>query len=670
MSLMPTRTKNVTPKVGFVSVTEWQRGRQTRFDIDRMPVDALRVTENVQLDQNGTITPRPGLRLYYSPVGTVMGQVYEYVYMDTTKAPNVPVTRLIWLENRSGTGYVCTNQDGGTATQISGKTYSVSAKAHFEQIYGKVLVMNGIDYLSYMDIQTQTITPFNALATPGAPTATATGISGTTYSLRYRVTAANQGETAGSTAAVVGVSQQRDTWNGTSQYVQLTGTIPAGAGRINIYCGDSAGNEWFLDSIAANGTTFTYTDTGSIALNTNRVCPVGDSTAGPRTTRARNIKGQVFMVGDTDNPGRIWFGGYGNSALDFSSFNGGGWVEPNKGGKDLPVNVVPFRDGKGTPMAACLSKGTNGTGKRYLLQPTTTTLGTTTINYMSVLEDSGADGTDSPDGILFLDDALWYPSRQGFKSTNTKPQIQNILSTTQTSDNISTDVNTLSSKYMDACVGLAYDRKLFWALPNQSTTNNQIWILDLRQNGSWYFPWYVNADWLWLYADNTTGMTYMMALVNNKFMVFDYSYATNDNGVTFQTNSGSGGIKFSNDGEIWGNVIDVTFVFNRPQGNINLSASAYTEDGIVTYTDVMNSAAKQSPPGWGQYGWGVNNWGNTESYPLAVSTSTARKTWTVAVDEECNLLTWGVSSTEAGVQYQLAEVVVRYANIGFKEVDN
>jgi hypothetical protein len=493
---------------------------------------------------------------------------------------STPETWLLWMENRSGVGTLVTAKNGGTQTVVTGKTYSATATAHFEQIYGKVLVLNGTDNLSYMDVQTQTITPMIALTQPStAPTLTPNGISGSVLTYRYKYAAANQGETAASIAGTQGVTKLREQWNGTTESMTIVCNRITGASRYNIYVGTETGFEYYLDTVTdpGSGTTFTYTDSGAIAENSNRIAPVGDSTAGPKTTRATNIKGQVYMVGDTDNTGRIWFGGNGASALDFSSFNGGGWVEPNKGGKDFPVIVKPFRDGKGTPTAVCFSKGTNGSGKRYLLQPATTTLGTTTISYMSVQEDNGQDGTDSPDGVVMLNDGAYYPSRTAFKTSTTKANIQNIISTTGISDNIANTIASLSSTSMDKCVGLANDQRIYWALPVGSTTNNQIRVLDLRQGGSWVGPWYIAADWLTLYADNSDGKTKMLALVNNQIMEFDTATATNDNGTAVATNVGSGNIKFSEDGIIWGSVIDVTFVFLRPQGNINVSVTAHTE---------------------------------------------------------------------------------------------
>lgn len=663
------------PNIKYLSGLNWQGGMNTRLDPDRIADTYLRTAENARLTQDGTVSIRPGLKLYGTqPVGIVLGEMYEYVRMNTAVTPNRPETWLVWLENRSGVGTVITAKDGGTHKVVTGANYSITARAHFEQVAGNVLITNGVDKLSYMDVQAQTITVMNALSQPTtAPTVTvSSALTGSNITLRYRYTAANQGETAGSPAGVVTALKLREQWNGTTESITITCPRITGATRYNIYVGDQAGFEYFLDSVAdpGSGTTFTYQDTGSIAETATRIAPAGDSTAGPKVTRATNIKGQVYMVGDTDNPGRIWFGGNGASALDFSSYNGGGWVEPNKGGKDFPVKVVAFRDGKGTPMANCLSKGTNGAGKRYLLQPSTTTVGSTVISYMSVQEDNGQDGTDSPDGVILLNDSIFYPSRTGFKTTSTKPQIQNLLSTSGISDVISPDVLALSTTAMDNCVGVTYDQVLYWSLPYASTTNNQIWLVDLRQKGAWMRPWYIKADWMVLYADNTDLKTKFLMLVGNKIYQLDEATNTNDDGTPFQVNIGSGELKFSPDATMWGSVLDVTFTFLRPQGNINLSVTATTEDGIVNLSDTMKSSATQSVSAWGRFGWAVDGWGMNDPDTLALSSSATKKSWTIPVDEQCKTISWAISTTDAGVSFQLSEVVVRYVQIGYLEQDN
>lgn len=673
MALNPSQQSTKPPQIAYNTNNAWVQGLYTRLNRDRTPLKGLATTENVQLTQNGTVAPRPGTRLYgtYQPTGTVIGQVFEFV------KPNSGVNErwLVWAENRSGTVFILVNKDGGTPTTITSGVHSINGNFHYEQIAGLVVIANGVDPLSYFTISTLAFTQFTSLATPTAVSATATSVSGSTYTLRYRVAAANQGESAASNAVTVGITKLRETWNGTSEFVTFvwnrptSGNIPK---RWNIYVGDQAGSEYYLDSVpdAGTGTTQSYVDSGSIAPTATRVAPPGDSSSGPKVTRMTNIKGQMYMVGDADNPGRIWFGSTNSGAsLDFSSYNGGGWVEPNTGGKDVPVKIVPFRDGKGTPMAACLSKGTNGAGKRYLLQPATTTLGSTVISYMAVTEDNGQDGTDSPDGVVILNDALWYPSQSGFKTSSTRAQIQNIISTTGISDNISTDVNSLSPITMSKCVGITYDQRIYWSLPNGSTTNNEIWVLDLRQQGAWLRPWRVAADWLLLYGENVSGKTLMLGLVNNQFIQFDQTTTTNDSGVVFQTNVGSGSIKFGSNEE-WAAVIDVTFYFLNPQGDINLSVNATTDDGVIPFTDVMSSGASQVASSWGRHSWGGNAWGGIGPSLKTVSASKARQKWTIEIGESCQAISWNINTTDIGVNYELAKVVIRSVPIGYLDVSN
>jgi len=665
-------------QIKFNNSRGWPKGVFSRLDVEQTPPDGLQTTENVLLNQQGTIGPRPGLKTYGTqPTGTVIGKPFEFVRMNTTVTPNVPETYMIWMENRAGVGYVIVSKNGGSHTVATGATYLTTGNPHFEQIYGKVLITTGVDNLSYMDAQTFVITTFTAISSP--TTVSATAQSGLTSSpapfitLRYRVTATSTvGETAASSSQTVSVNKMRDSWSPTTEYVTFVWNRVTGAQRYNIYVGDASGAEYFLDSVAdaGSGTTQSYVDNGSITETATRVAPSGDSTGAPKATRATNIKGQVFLVGDTDNPSRIWFGGdVAGSQLDFSSFGGGGWVEPNKGGKDFPVIVKPFRDGKGTPMAVCFTKGTNGAGKRLLLQPTTTTLGDTVITYMAVQEDNGQDGTDSPDAVVMVNDAAWYPSRNGFKVTNTKANIQNILSTNGISDNIAPDVMALSSLYMDKAVGLAHDQRIYWALPYLSTTNNQLWVLDLRQKGAWVRPLHVNCDALWLYSDNSDGKTKMLGLVNNKFMEFDPGTATNDNGTAFATNISSGAIRFDDLGLEDASVISVTFVFLRPQGDINCSVTVDTEDGLVTREGTLSGTGSQSVSAVGAYGWSEAGWGNLIPYsePYAIASSKARRTKTIEIDEECRSLTWGVSTTDSGVSYQLAEVIIQFVPIGYVE---
>jgi hypothetical protein len=658
-----------------ISVLEWLKGYESTLDDDRKNQDGLKTSSNVWLQQNGTIRPRPSLSTYgTAPPGTVLGEIYPYV--DSTSG--TAVNKLICMCVVTGVANVYISQDGGAWTKCTGKNYSTSAKAHFEQVYNTVLVMNGSDNLSYFSCGTTVITPFTSLATPAITSATVSTnlTSGASIPIYYRVSAVNQGETAGSTDATATVNAVRSQWNlggRSSDYVTLVWPRITSAQFYNIYCGDQTGLEYYLDTVQDPGTgsNVTYVDDNTINLNTNRLAPNGDSTAGPRVTRATNVLGQVFMVGDADNLYRIWFGGTGSTALDFSAFDGGGWVEVDKGGRDFPVKIHGFREGHGNPVATCLMQGTSGRGKIVHVAMVSTTVGSTVLTYAQIQEGNGQDGTVAPDGVIYAKDALWYPSKNAFKRTGSNPDLLNVLSTDNISDQIIPDAEGLNIKNMAACVGLEYQGRLFWAVPVNNTSNNQIWIYDLNRGGVWTNPWYINADWMCLY-DDSSGNTHHLVLVNSIIYELSYKQLTTDGTSAFTVDIVSGLIKFAPDGIDWANVIDVTFVLERPQGSINITVSGKTLDSS-SYSSVGTTSftSNATVVGWDESYWdrayakGYNagiGWDTIAKVPTI--TGTARTELTIEIDQQMQYLQFEVTSNTPGVDFQLADVVVRYVPIG------
>lgn len=658
-------TKYATPKIERLSYRDWLKGVVTANDDARTPTDGLKGAGNVVLDQDGTIRPRPSMSLYgEGTLGTVLGEVYEFVQSTTTGSVNWEIS----MQNVGGTTRPYIRKDGGTWTATTGKTYDNTAKAHFCQIDDKVLVMNGTDNLSYFDITTAsgtpTITPFTALSNPSAPSTAKTGLSGTSYTYYYAITAnSTVGETAASSTGSITVGAVRETWDATSNFVTVTWSSVASAQSYNVYLGNSVDQ---LQLIASGINGLSLKDDGTWAKDVSRIAPTGNSTAGPKVTRGSVINGQVFLTGDKDNPRYVWFGGFGDQILDFSPYGGGGNIELGRGAKEFPVKVMAFRNGKGDNVITALCRGTNGMGKRYVLSRNTITVGDTTIDFMEASEDNGQAGTDSPDGVILYNDSLWYPSRDGFKTTGTKPQLQNILSTNSVSNTIKEDIKNLNTANMSMCVGLGFEGKLYWALPNGSSSNNEIWTLDLDRKGAWMKPWSIAADWMWLYNDND-GVTHFCVLVDNEIYELSNNQATNDNGTAFPTSATSGIIKFSDDGMEWAKVIDVTFVLLRPQGNITLSISGKTEDSALTTIGSQTYNPETSVSGWSESEWeDYLGWADSETVPT--SYGDARVSVPIEIDESLNWFRWSLNTQDIGVDYQLSDVVVRFVKIGVLDI--
>lgn len=538
-----------------------------------------------------------------------------------------------------------------------------------------MVVMNGVDNLSYYDISGNVITPYTALSNPSAPTLTTNNVGGTGFTVTYRITAnSNVGETAASNALSVTVDTDRDLWNppsaGGTDNVIIGWSAVTNAVSYNVYMGTVSGFEYLIAS-GVNGTTFT--DDGTLAQDTTRLFPSNNSTAGPKVAGGTVINGRAFLVLDSDNPYYVRWGGDFGFELDFSPANGGGFVPVGNGSKDLPIIIKAFRDGRGNPQITVLCQGTNGLGKRFLMSPDSLTIGDTVINFYDVTEDNGQEGTDSRDGVINYNDSLYYPSRDGFKSTGTKPQLQNILSTDRISNTIQPDVRNINNEAISKAVGLGFEGRLYWALPVNSDMNNEIWVLDLDRKGAWMRPWSISCDWMWLYNDNS-GNTHHMILSDNTLYSLSYSSLTTDDGEPFITKGQSGEVYFSDDKRMWVQLLQVIIVLAGAQGDINFQITGKTEDESL---QALGEPTTFSPTvdtqvvGWGETnkyitGWGRNAWSKVNSVPTTSGSATQEVV--IEIDETVQWASYGWNTTKAGVDYSISDIIFEYCEVGLLDL--
>lgn len=537
------------------------------------------------------------------------------------------------------------------------------------------MIMNGVDTLSYLNIATSTVVPFSALPTPSAPTLNAINtITTGAFPITYRVSInSSVGETAASNTLTTSANKDRDTWSGTENIVINLPSIGSGA-SYNVYCGVVGNFEYLIAAnISSSATTFTDTGGANLPQDFTRLYPTTNSTAGPKVSRGASIGGRAFLVGDKDNPYYVWNGGDPGFELDFSPANGGGFNLIGNGTKDLPIAVKSFRDGKGTAQITVLCQGTNGNGKRFIMTPDQVTLGSTIISFYDITEDNGKDGTDSPDGIITYNDSLWYPSRDGFKTTGTKPQLQNVLTTDRVSNTIQSEMKLLTSSAMPGVCGLGFEGRLYWALPVSSDSNSEIWVLDLDRKGAWMKPWSISCQWMWLYNGNTTD-THHLILSGNAIYDLSYSALTTDNGTAVQTNAQSGQIYFSDDKRMWVKLLQVIIVVLRPQGEINFQITGKTEDAnlqALGEPTTFTSDTTTTVAGWGEVnkhitGWGRNRWSKVLLVPT--STNDATQEVIIEIDEEVQWAAYAWNTSKVGVDYNISDVVYEFIEIGIRDL--
>lgn len=630
----------------------FKRGYMSFISDSRMPLDGLADLTNMTLDQDNMPRPRPSLILFgEQPLGTGLG-FSTYIKI----VSGLPEKWDISIQDISGTGKIHVRKDGGTWVAAGGtNAYDDEAEVNFCQSANRVYVSNGVDPMSYYDIDTGNTVEYVALTTPSTPTAAGTALTGTNFTYYYRVTANNGvGESAASVADTEQVVTTRDSWaSDGSQYITVTWSAVPNATSYSLYAGTEAGKEQLLTTVKG----LTFKDDGKLPLNAFVRAPVGNSTEGPILTHMINKDGQLYGVGDRDNPSYLWYDGGAGGAGDFSPFNGGGNVGINPGGDTVPQSVRSYRTGKGDPAITILSRGVAGAGKMHHLVFSQTTFdNNTVINIPNVQEANGQAGTVSADAVVEHDNSLHYPTGQDFRTSGTLANLQNILSNSSSSNDILPDVKRLTLSAMNKSKGLVYENLIYWALPVASNENNQIWVKDMSRRGIWIMPWTISAKFMWLSENNTTGKISFCIYDGTNILEFSRAVATTDNGVPFRTRTAHEGLVWDKNGMTMAAVQEQRFKLLQPVGEIRFNAFGLDEDGAVNNLASESFSQESSFSGWNDMEYSNDDPLSLYSDDIGVIDYTAQAVRVVAleIDETLNQLGWECITDTAGVDFFLS----------------
>lgn len=677
---VPSRTSK-PPKISTNLINSWTGGYVSALDDGRTPQNGLRDASNLILTQDGTVRPRPSLQKFGpQPIGTVLGRTYEFRQL----VDGVSTNWLINLQNDSGTVHAYVAKPNDTTWKKcdggSNITFSTSASGRFFQIADKVIILTGSDTMCYFDITTvddtnPTVVDYTAISDVGVPTIVNSGstdvTTGTTpYTIYYAITANSTiGQTTGTYKSQV-INLQRSQWDKTKHGLKISWTAITNAESYNIYCAvtaDGDGNpQLFLLASNLSATATTYVDDGSLPLGLIEM-PIANSTAGPKSKYGTAINGRLWLWGADDEPDKIRYGGNYLHELDFSGTNGSGYLSIGNGTTEIPAVLWNFRSGQGDPQIKVLTKGLSGAGRRYTISQITVSLGTESTTAWVSQEDYGYTGTDSPDALIVYGNSAYYPSRDGFKTTGTKPQLQNLLSTDGVSDTILDTLGQINWNAMSGCIGLGFENRLYWCLPVGADTNTQIWVLDLQRGGAWMLPWTVAADDMLLVEDDD-GATHHVVLSNNTFYEFSYASKTNDDGVPFITSGATGLNYFSKDGREWARVIRLVNEILRLQGTINFTVYGYTnnkkQEPIASGSETVQTNV--SGYGWSETGWSTYGWSEQPGVPDI----TAKSSVDVPIKINKDLRYWSMNwhTTGKNVDYALSKIITEQVNIGIRNL--
>lgn len=662
---IPKATK--PPRIRIVSVDNWNRGRVSILDENRGELNGLDESINIQIKQNGTAAPRMGLIEYgeqLDQIGTING-LSELVRIEDKKVVNYLLAIVTPHGKKYSEAYYA--KDGQGWTKAEGMQYQSTSHHYAVQIDQKTVIINGVDKTNYVDHNTMRVKKFVKLDPPAGLSHKINNLKEGSFLYRYAVSAKNEGQSLVANFEPIKVDKPRQSWgsdNANDDFsVELTWNKVPGAKKYLIYVGTQPGAEKFLAAVDDDGNsgknTLSFKDTGIIYPNPQFTVPKADTSEGVVATNGANINGQLFLL-DKENPYRILHGGMTPETIfDLTPF-GGGYIDIDYGGKSVPVAIVDFRDRTGRSLPTVFGQGTSSNGYMKHLSLITQDVGGAPISFFAPESANSRDGTDAPNSILVYQNSLWYISKEGAKTTGTKPQYQNVLSTDVVSQTIANDFKNLNIKALKNAVGMIMDGKLLWSLPVASYQNSEIWVLDLDRQGIWLLPWTIPAKYMMQYNDND-GIAHFLAVVNNKIYEFNEDVGTVDGNIPFRTKIKTCRVSFSKDGMNWAQVLNIRFELIKPQGKFIFKISGIGRDGEkVRLVKEKSYRETQNRAGWGRLGR-IKRW----SSPVRITRGDYKKTETVEFtvntalkDFVCEVETNGI------VKYELSRITASVVDIG------
>lgn len=413
----------------------------------------------------------------------------------------------------------------------------------FVRVLDKVLALNGVDKLRYIDLATLNMVQYLPVVDPtNAPTATATGITASgSFKVFYAISFNSSiGTTAISPILSQAVSKSRSSWKTDgSEYLTIArnNTTPTNATSWNLYLATAAAGgtiavtDMLLLASGLDLSVTSFLDTGTISINISQgTAPEDNSTDGQIVQYGIESEGRPILWGDPAHPENLYIGGDGESALDFSPTNGG-YVKPlNKGTNYYPMSVVGFRNGQGIPSLTVLFSNTQGLSKQMILEQQTVTYGNLSFVVWGVTEQNyGSAGVSSPYAVLNYLGKLMFPSADGIVAMDTQASLQNVLSSQRISDPISETVSTFRNEALKYIVGTAWNNRVMMTVPSRGYSyNNELIIYDLTKKAApiWY-KWDLRCQWIGVVSPADSASFVYVCQDNNIFRL-QTSYVAQD----------------------------------------------------------------------------------------------------------------------------------------------
>lgn len=578
--------KSQRPQV--ISWDDFRLGLNTLLNATEIKGNELAQADNLMLTGLGTPTKRWGFQTYFmaGATGAVRGLQAYY---------NGSTNELLALTDWG----ILTKKSNASYTIISGVSWPSGYEAVMTQLDNKVyIVQQNRELVRYNG---STLIGFNTIATP--QTGFITNLSGASgigelTSVSYRVGAEGRiGETLSSTPISL-ASVQADP---TKHRVRMTWTtVSAASGDLTGYTiyGRYPGQQTFLTRVTKD--TLTYDDDGTDEPSLTVEPPTADTTGGPKAKFMERFKDRLIMAGIANEPTKVMFSGRVPNQEKFHWSYGGGYVliDPDSGEsitgiKILRDKILVFKERSIWE----LSLGTVEIGNFTLTDP----------QYQLLTASHGA---VSHKTIVPVEDDVFFLSRRGVYAVGYKPNILNVLSTTEISAKVRNIFETLNPAKWTMAAAEYKDFKYIISYPESGQSmNNKIMVFD-RERTAWMGPWNIPAGSLYRYYDSTNSERLVFGSTASPYVHDLSSDYTTDNGIAIDTTLRTRKEDFGS-WNLFKTLKNIFLQLRDVTGSVSVDIFIEQRNGQVTSAKSLSITPTTGNAGWGSYQWGNTQWGDS-----------------------------------------------------------
>jgi hypothetical protein len=566
---------------------EWRdlRGGLNSFQREtEITSQEMAAAENLILVGSGVPTKRWGSADYFLANSNATGSVRGIGGLYQADGTNelLALTDEGYLVKKSNASY----------TILTGASWASGYDAQMTQLNDNMYIVDGNKPLTKYD--GTNVTRFTALTRPTGLSATnLSGVSGTfTYS--WRVSAESEtGETLASDSVLLANMPQ----DISDTAVRLTWTTSSPASLVQGYViyGREPGGESWLDKVES--ASLTYDDDGTAVPAIIAEPPTADTTGGPIAKYLIRYDNRLVVAGLDGNPSRVMFSGKGGNSEKFHWSQGGGYI-------DIDINSGDDITGLGLFEDSIIVFKENSV---WELQITDIEIGNYTLAYPVAVQITQSHGCISAKTIKFVENDLFYLSRDGLYTLGYEKNISNALRTNELSVKVRNLIQEQTSADKKAASAEYIDKKYVLSFPSSKKS----FIYD-RERVAWTGPM-TTPDQInvWSkYKDSSSDEKWLAGLDDGFIVDFSSDYK-NDRGTAFSTEFKTG----KEDYQSWGsfkNIDDVMLLFTDISGSVDIEVTVETREGRTNVVRDFTIGTSSSNAGWASGQWADFLWGDSE----------------------------------------------------------